>query len=148
MDNGTDSNNMSQGDTGRHILLLDDEVAVLNALCAVLDSRGYRCTTATCGEKVLELIEVARHANIRYDVFVFDIKIRNGMGGIETLQQIRQAGCEVPALSISGYATEELFGSEEERNLFSGHLQKPFSANQLVREIERLCDGDSTVRSG
>jgi CheY-like chemotaxis protein len=123
----------------RHILLLDDEEAVRKALTRLLKSLGHQCTTAAVGEEVLSLLESSQYNDTYYDLAILDIKIFGGMGGIETLREMRESGCTIPVVSMSGYATEEIYPNEEDSKGFSGHLQKPFNARQLLSEIEGCC---------
>ncbi len=122
----------------RHILLLDDEKAVRDALSRVLKARGHQCSTAPTGEVLLEILERGRQTGIQYDLAILDIKIVGGLGGIETLQKIRQSGSTMPVVSMSGYPVETVFDGVDTSG-FVGHLEKPFSAEQLSDEIERLC---------
>ncbi len=127
----------------RHILLLDDELAVRVAMARVLKWNGHQCTTAHTGEELLELVKSASQNNIKYDLAILDIKIFGGMGGIEAMQKMKESGCAIPIISMSGYGTEDIFSSEEDRTEFAGHLQKPFNKLKLLSEIERLCPPSS-----
>ncbi len=121
----------------RYILLLDDEKPVRDALSRLLKARGHHCTTAPTGEVLMEILEQSRQSGINHDLAILDIKIVGGMGGIETMQRIALMDPHIPVISMSGYPVETLFG-EGERDGFAGHLEKPFSARQLSREIERV----------
>ena len=122
-----------------HILVLDDEPAIRTALARLLKSLKYRCTVVADGEYILELIDNAHRSNLTYDLAILDIKIPDGMGGIETMRRIQQLGIGLPMISMSGYSTTEIFVKDEDRSGFSGHLQKPFNAKQLSAELTRLC---------
>ncbi|MDC0434790.1 response regulator [bacterium] len=123
----------------RHILLLDDELAVRVALARVLKRNGYQCTTAHTGEEALEIVKSAILKNTHFDLAILDIKIFGGMDGIETMQKMKDLGSKIPMISMSGYDTEDLFSSDKDRTGFAGHLQKPFDKFELLNEIERFC---------
>jgi len=122
----------------RYILLLDDETAVLQALSRVLKDRGHYCSSATTGEVLLETIDQASQTGIKYDLAILDIKIPDGMGGIETMQKMQKLDSEIPVISMSGYPVESLFTGDESEG-FVGHLEKPFSADDMSAEIKRIC---------
>lgn len=129
------------GEKSRRILLLDDEKAVRDALTRLLKARGHLCSTAPTGEILLEILEHSRHLGICFDLAILDIKIVGGMGGIETMQRITAMDSSIPVISMSGYPVETLFDDNESTG-FAGHLEKPFSAQRLSAEIERICSTD------
>ena len=139
MNSSGNTNNACADTRARHILLLDDELAVREALARVLKWNGHQCTTAYTGEELLELVKAASLTNTHYDLAILDIKIFGGMDGIETMQRMKELGSAIPVISMSGYHTEDIFSSEEERVGFAGHLKKPFNKLELLSEIERLC---------
>ena len=123
----------------RHILLLDDELAVREALSRVLKWNGLECTTAYTGEELLELLESASLTNTHYDLAILDIKIFGGMDGVETMRKMKDLGSAIPIISMSGYHINDIFSGEIDRIGFAGHLTKPFGKAELLSEIERLC---------
>lgn len=130
----------------RHILLLDDEKAVRDALTRLLKACGHYCSTAPTGEILLDLLEHSRQTDMHYDLAILDIKIVGGMGGIETMQRILQIDCSISVISMSGYPVETLL-DEADSNGFVGHLEKPFSGKQLSAEIERVCSLSSPTEA-
>ncbi len=134
VEHGTKTTDRAQS---RHIILLDDEKTVRDALSRLLKSKGHHCTTAPTGEVLLEIIEHSPDTGATHDLVILDIKIAGGMGGIETMQRLSETNCNIPVISMSGYPVETLF-DEGEREGFVGHLEKPFSAQQLSAEIDRV----------
>jgi len=128
----------SAGTNSLHILLLDDEQAVLTALSRLLRALGHQCSTATTGEILLDMLEHSRQTSIRYDLAILDIKIDSGMGGIETMQRIKQIDSSIPVMSMSGHPVDTLFHGDEKSG-FVAHLEKPFSSKHLSTEIARFC---------
>ena len=127
----------------RHILLLDDELAVREAVSRVLKWNGIKCTTAYTGEELLELVKSASLTNTHYDLAILDIKIFGGMDGVETMQKMKDLGSAIPIISMSGYHIDDIFSGEKERFGFAGHLAKQFGKEELLSEIERLCPPSS-----
>ena len=129
----------SKKNVSRHILLLDDEHSVRQALTRLLRSLGHKCTAVSTGEDVLASLKEPPGAMTTYDLIILDIKIIGGMGGIETMRKIQQMGYSIPVISMSGYALDEIFYTDTEKHGFASHLQKPFTAKTLSHEIEKLC---------
>jgi len=134
--------NTLNGQNSRHILLLDDEKAVRVALSRLLKARGHRCSAAATGEILLDIFERSRRTDINFDLAILDIKILGGMGGIETMQKMKQIDNSIPIMSMSGNPADTLFKGDEASG-FVTHLEKPFSAEHLSFEIERICSGSS-----
>ena len=74
MNSSANTNNACADNRARHILLLDDELAVREALARVLKWNGHQCTTAHTGEELLELVNAASLTNTHYDLAILDIK--------------------------------------------------------------------------
>jgi len=128
----------------RHILLLDDEKPVRDALSRVLRARGHQCTAAATGEILLDILEQGRHTGISFDLAILDIRIVGGMGGIETMKRIKQIDSSLPIMSMSGNPVETLFIGDESSG-FVRHLEKPFSAEHLSAAIEHACSTSSPI---
>src|SRR2546430_13730257 len=96
---------MSEG----HVLIVDDDPALLQALPEALQMRmtGLTVDTAQSGAVALDRI-TARD----YDAIVTDIKIP-GMDGLELLAEIRTHRPDTPTLMITGYGEHDLVRSEE-----------------------------------
>jgi len=116
--------------SGPHILLVDDEPAVLRALRANLVARGYEVATAEAGEEALD--EFARR---RTDLVVLDLMLP-GMSGIEVCEAIRTMSA-VPILVLSARGEEQTkvqaldLGADD-------YLTKPFGIDELLARVRAL----------
>lgn len=82
-----------------HILIVDDEVAIVELLTEYLRGRGWQVSTAADGREARALL-----AADRYDLLLTDMKLSDGDG----LDTVRHAGRQlppVPAVVMTGYAT-------------------------------------------
>lgn len=124
------------------VVLLDDEPAVLQTVSRILRMRGAEVHTVTCGEELFALKET--HASEwakdgRMLVYVLDILVHGGLGGIETLRRLRREDESVRAIACSGHAPTEV--NEDFRTLgFVEFLRKPFRADELVAVLRQACD--------
>jgi FixJ family two-component response regulator len=87
-----------------HILLVDDDTALLQALphTVALRIHGVQVDTADSAQGALELLEEQD-----YDAIVTDIKMP-GMDGLELLARIQERRPESPTLLITGHAEQAL----------------------------------------
>jgi len=69
-----------------HLLVVDDEPFVRNALQLYLETHGYHVATAYSGERAIEVLEQASHD---FDVILLDL-VMPGIHGIEVLQRVKE----------------------------------------------------------
>ncbi len=113
------------------VLLVDDDDALRRSLGQRLSLRGFEVAEASSGEEALERIEDSVP-----DLVVLDLKM-GGMGGIETLQRIRQKSRMLPVVVLTGYGNlkDALAGFSLE---ISGFLNKPVGVEELgacIRDV-------------
>jgi CheY-like chemotaxis protein len=61
---------------------------------------------------------------------VFDLTIPGGMGGRETIAEIRRLDPTVPVFVASGYADDPVMAQPEQYG-FTGSIAKPFSSRDV-----------------
>jgi diguanylate cyclase (GGDEF)-like protein len=112
-----------------HILIVDDESAVRNLLCAILQD-NYACTTAESAEEALRLI-----GDVRFDVIISDIHMA-GMSGIELISRVLGLSPDAVVMVISG-STSIDSAIEAIRSGAFDYLKKPFDAEQVELAVDR-----------
>lgn len=126
---------------GEMILLLEDDEALQNVVRKMLVSRGYHVTAV---DSIAAALDVIRDEGDEIDLLLADVVLGDGTG-IAAAKQLREEGCEVAVLLMSGYSPE-LVLPEEDLSKWN-FLTKPFTANRLsgrVREAladPRTCGG-------
>lgn len=122
--------------SGRVIFMDDDEQirALTNGLLANL---GYQCDLAKNGEEVLQLYRAGLKANRLYDAVIMDLTVTGGLGGEQTLKQLRELDPQVRAVLTSGYDNEAM-RSHFSLQGFLGFLPKPYRAGELDRMIKTV----------
>ncbi len=127
-----------------HILIVDDDVALLEALPEALRLRMAPITidTSDTAQAALERI-----ATTDYDAIVSDIKMP-GMDGLTLLQHIRQLRPETPTLLITGhgdhdpaiqalrYGAYDFIQKPIDRDYFVASLRRAIQVRQLKRQVE------------
>ncbi len=117
------------------ILVMDDEETLRKMMMVMLHTMGYSVVIAQDGAHAIELFSRARASGSAFKAVILDMTIRGGMGGAETIRQIRNLDSTVVAIAISGY-TEDQAMSNPSKHGFSRSLKKPFG----IRELARLLD--------
>jgi PAS domain S-box-containing protein len=113
------------------VLVAEDEALVRELVQRALLRAGHDVLAAANGEEALALAEA--HA---FDVLVTDVVMPH-LGGRELALRLASSHSATPILFMSGYASEgeQLIAAASGRGAI---LNKPFTANQLVRAVEAL----------
>jgi signal transduction histidine kinase len=117
------------------VLLADDDVAVRRLLRQFLESRGFEVLAAASADEALALAQ----GTSRIDLLVTDV-VMPGFSGRDLARAVVGMFPEIRVLLISGYAPQpsaEAGRSEKAWPL----LQKPFTPEALLREIDALIGG-------
>ncbi|NIA11650.1 MAG: response regulator [Nitrospiraceae bacterium] len=118
-------------DSGRDILVVEDDPSILQGLELALQREGYDVRCAADGRGGLEL---ARHG--RWDLVILDLMLP-GLNGYEILAALRAAGDDTPVLILSA-RSEEL---DRIRGLDLGaddYVTKPFSLGELLARVRAM----------
>ena len=119
----------AEGGSG-HILVVDDDEAILRLMQAFLEDGGFQVTTVLGGRAGVELF---RRTPERFDGVVLDL-VMPEFDGARVFEEIRQIRPDLPVILVSGYAEEaarSLLG-EGSRASF---LHKPFEPEELVKRL-------------
>ena len=113
------------------ILAVDDDPAILELLCDVLEQAGYRVLRANSGWSAIEAFENSREP---IDLLLADV-IMPDLTGPVVAQRLRTLQPDLPVLFISGFHDADLvqhFVSEKEFTL----IPKPFTMAALLRVVQ------------
>ena len=111
-----------------HILLVEDESAILEFSTAVLVRGGYQVTAVEGCEAAWKAIQSAN-----YDLLVTDNQMP-GMSGLELVSKLRLARIELPVIVASGGVEAEEFAQNQSLQPAIA-LPKPFTAKQLLESV-------------
>ena len=114
-----------------HILLVDDEIAIIENLAPFLKRSGFVVSTASNGEEALGKIGTEAPALIVSDVLM------PKMDGRELLRSLRQNDNWIPVILLTqvGEAFERAMALEEGAD---DYINKPFEPHELVARIRAV----------
>ena len=105
--------------------IVDDEETIREALAFLFASRGVAARGWPSGEAFLEAMPLADCACI-----ILDVRME-GISGPETFDRLREAGCEVPVIFLTGHADVPVAVQALKAGAFD-FIEKPFNDNQIV----------------
>ena len=117
----------------KHILVMDDEVAIIQLLTQLLERSSYKVTVALDGKEGVELYRKSPADLVIVDIFMPE------MDGLEVIRQLKAEFPQVRIIAISGG------GSGGTRNLLPDAeklgadqiLRKPFKLDEFLQIVER-----------
>ncbi len=116
-----------------NVLIVDDEIVHIENLGIGLGSRGCHVIQALSGREALNLIE---KGTPEIDLVITDYAMPE-MNGIELLQNIRWKHGSLPVILMTACGQRDIV-IDALRNQCSGFIDKPFTLDQLLHEIERV----------
>lgn len=122
---------------GRRVLVMDDEEPIRTLAVQLLGSIGHTAETAADGAEAIDLYQHARNRGESFDVVIMDLTVPNGMGGKETIRQLKQLDPNVLAIVSSGYSNDPVMAEFRDYG-FSGVVPKPYSTDDLAAALEDL----------
>src|SRR5579875_1821417 len=84
----------------RHVLIVDDEMAIVYVFQRYFELRGFRVSVAYDGSSALAIGE-----SESIDALVTDFRMP-GMNGQELVRRLRQTAPDLPAIIVSGFSSE------------------------------------------
>lgn len=113
-----------------HVLIVDDEPALLRGLARVLGSRGYDVTTAQNGAEAQRTF-----AHGHFDLVLTDISMPE-CDGLQLLQQVRNTDTDIPVVLITGEPSVGTAVKALECGAFH-YLTKPVDPKTLDEVVDK-----------
>jgi CheY-like chemotaxis protein len=115
----------------RRILCVDDDATVLRVISQVFGRAGHIVTAVSSGAQALDKV---RAVPADFDVVISDQTMPD-LTGLELAARLYETRRDLPVILLSGNAETSLTESAPPNVRLS--LQKPLTANALLRAIER-----------
>jgi signal transduction histidine kinase/ActR/RegA family two-component response regulator len=121
--------------SGRHILVVDDNVINQRLICSILEKHGHGVTVAGRGDEALNLFN-----RNRFDAILMDIQMPV-MDGLEATIRIRaeekDSKTHIPIIGMTAHATANI----RQKCLEAGmdeYISKPFQVEQFLKILEAI----------
>jgi two-component system cell cycle sensor histidine kinase/response regulator CckA len=122
------------------ILVVEDEDALAQMVCSVLENSGHVVLHSTSGE---EALRIARNYKGKIDVMLSDVILKGTMDGIELARRLSAVRPGTRLLFMSGYSDVlNRAGSNTNVTL----LEKPFTNGELRQKIQEALEGKAGTR--
>jgi PAS domain S-box-containing protein len=118
------------------VLVMDDEAAIRDLTSELLGTLGYQVTAVPDGTAALETYEHAMRSGRNFRAVILDATIRGGMGGVATIEHLRNLDPNVTAIICSGYSDEAALAQFLSYG-FRAALPKPFTRHELANVLQR-----------
>jgi DNA-binding response OmpR family regulator len=114
-----------------HILVVDDEPAIVAVVRGRLEQEGFSVRAVASGEEALAYVEADSP-----DLVVLDVMLP-GIDGFEVLRRLRGAGCTVPVIVLTARDedVDKIVGLELGAD---DYLAKPFNPRELSARIRAV----------
>lgn len=114
----------------RRILLVDDELAILLTLRAILEMNGFEVETAASSKEAQQKLR-----NGVYEMVITDMRMESETSGYDVIRVARQQSYDPATALLTAYPS---LGSEWESKGAQSLLVKPVNTEELLRQIEAL----------
>jgi CheY-like chemotaxis protein len=112
------------------ILIADDDDQARESLREIVEPEGFDTLLATCGEEALDIV---RDADVH--LILLDMHMPT-LTGLETLVLARQFKASLPAILVTGDASETLLRQAQQAQVYSV-IPKPVSKNMVLYTVVR-----------
>ena len=113
----------------RHVLVADDEPAIVEMIRAILEDAGFRVVTAANGSEALRLVEQAEPEVVLLDM---NMPVLDGEGFIAA---VRERGLGVPIVVMTAGSSAQKWAAQLGADAY---LSKPFELASLVDVTNRF----------
>ncbi|QNI31922.1 response regulator [Alloacidobacterium dinghuense] len=114
----------------RRILLVDDELAVLLTLKAVLEINGFEVETAASAREAKSKIK-----NAQYHMVITDMRMESESAGLEVVQTAKKAAYQPAVAMLTAFPIP---GEDWQAEGADEMLVKPMNTQDLLVQIEAL----------
>jgi len=105
----------------------------------ILQQQGYDVSAALSAEEARKLL-----AERRVDLMLCDLSLERQESGFDVIEFAHRIDPEMPAVLLTGYATQDANDRAEERGI--PVLFKPIDIKQLLQTIAELLRGENEQR--
>lgn len=118
------------------ILIVDNASFMRNSLKFIIERAGHE--VIAMGGDGAEAIKL--YKSLKTDIVTMDI-LMEGMDGIQALREIIKDNPSAKVIMVTALGQEN---TQEEAKIVgaAGYIRKPFKADEIIKEIERVMKGE------
>lgn len=125
----------------RHLLIVDDEEAILFSLKRLMEGHGYQVSCATDGASAIQILKSKKRAAPPVDAMILDVRLPDCLG-TDLLKEAKQLRSDLVILMITGHGNVPEAVSSLQAGA-SDYLLKPFSVDEIVLRLQRAFQGNA-----
>ena len=122
---------MATAETGKTILIIDDDPDIRAALRIILESAGFNVGEASDGEEGLKIAQ-----RIKPDAILLDLMMETVDAGSKVSTQLKEAGFEAPIFLLSSVGDAVRYNLDASDLGLAGIFQKPIDHNVLLTTLK------------
>lgn len=116
------------------VLFMDDEEPIREMASFLLHRFGFEVVCVNDGGEALRQFQAARSAGEPFALVIMDLTVPGGMGGRETMAQLRLIDPAVRAIVSSGYSSDPVLANFRAHG-FCGVVAKPYDVPGFARVL-------------
>lgn len=125
-----------QGTKGR-VLFMDDEADIRRVGTLVLRHLGFDAVAVADGPTAIETFRAAHGTAEAFVAVILDLTIPGGMGGVDTLQQLRGIDPGIGSIVSSGYSNDDVMADFSAYG-FDAIVSKPYEIAAMARALDQI----------
>jgi DNA-binding response OmpR family regulator len=114
----------------RRILLVDDELAILLTLKAILEINGFEVKTAASAKEAITTLKAEE-----FHMVITDLRMESDTSGYDVIRAARRQKYDPAVALLTAYPT---LGSSWQNEGADSMMVKPMNTGDLLRQIEVL----------
>ncbi|MFZ5494744.1 MAG: ATP-binding protein [Verrucomicrobiota bacterium] len=126
---------------GARVLVMDDEEFIRTLACSILRRHGCQTAGVADGAAALREYRRAREEGEGYDLVILDLTIPGGVGGRQTMEELRKLDPAVKAIVSSGYSNDLVLANYQAHG-FRGMISKPYDVADFTDTVDRVLRGE------
>jgi CheY-like chemotaxis protein len=120
-------------------LVLDDQEFMRDTIGGMLRLMGYTVVCKDNGKDVIEYITNEFRSGRSLSGIILDLTIPGGMGGKETMEEIKKLNPKVAVFAMSGYAEDPII-ADPVKYSFTASICKPFKKSELAELLNKYLE--------
>lgn len=112
------------------ILIADDDDSARESLREIVEPEGFDTVLASCGEEAVDIVR-----GVEVHLVLLDMHMPT-LTGLETLQLARQFRAMLPAILVTGDASEAVIRQAQQAQVYSV-IPKPVNKNMVLYTVVR-----------